>query len=174
MNGSLRYSGTGYWIVNSDMNSPYSVESIVPEVTAAMPTAKDCEKELYCGFPYLMPVTTFLWYVYTYTYCLKINVRTEKVFFIRKTSWIPGPAPLISVPTNLELISKTRYANVVLNQQYLVNFTFYVTGICQQTFTFNPLCELWVISGTLVTLRARKLMKTAAHTSIDPIFFLFA
>ncbi|EFN89465.1 Endoplasmic reticulum metallopeptidase 1, partial [Harpegnathos saltator] len=104
--GSLRYSSTGYWIVDLDMNSPHSVESIVPEVAAAMPTVKDCEKELYCGFPYLMPVTTFLW----------------------RTSWIPGPAPLISIPTNLELISKTRYTNAILNQQHLVNFTFNVTG----------------------------------------------
>ena len=45
------------------MNSPYSIESIVPEIAAATPTVKDCEKELYCGFPYLMPVTTFLWYI---------------------------------------------------------------------------------------------------------------
>jgi len=44
------------------MNSPYSVESIVPEVAATMPTVEDCERELYCGFPYLLPVTTFLWY----------------------------------------------------------------------------------------------------------------
>lgn len=46
------------------MNSPHSVESIVPEVAVATPTVRDCEKELYCGFPYLMPVTTFLWYVH--------------------------------------------------------------------------------------------------------------
>ncbi|XP_032686558.1 endoplasmic reticulum metallopeptidase 1-like isoform X1 [Odontomachus brunneus] len=104
--GSLRYSGTGYWIVDFDMNSPHSVESIVPEVAAATPTVRDCEKELYCGLPYLMPVTTFLW----------------------RTSWIPGPAPLINVPTNLELISKTRYADTILNQQHLINFTFNVTG----------------------------------------------
>lgn len=45
------------------MNSPHSVESIVPEVAAATPTVRDCEKELYCGFPYLLPVTTFLWYI---------------------------------------------------------------------------------------------------------------
>lgn len=61
VNGNVRYSGTGYWLVNLDMNSPHSVESIVPEVAAATPTVRDCEKELYCGFPYLMPVTTFLW-----------------------------------------------------------------------------------------------------------------
>ncbi|XP_011872010.1 PREDICTED: endoplasmic reticulum metallopeptidase 1-like [Vollenhovia emeryi] len=97
--GIERYSGTGYWLVDLDMNSPYSVESIVPEVAAATPTVRDCEKELYCGFPYLMPVTTFLW----------------------KTTWIPGPAPLLSIPTNLEIISKTA-------KQHIVNFTFNVTG----------------------------------------------
>lgn len=41
--------------------------------------------------------------------------------FYRKTTWIPGPAPLISIPTNLELISKTA-------KQHIVNFTFNVTG----------------------------------------------
>lgn len=46
------------------MNSPYSVEAMVPEIGAVMSTVKDCEKELYCGLPYFMPVTTFLWYRY--------------------------------------------------------------------------------------------------------------
>ncbi|XP_020289760.1 endoplasmic reticulum metallopeptidase 1-like [Pseudomyrmex gracilis] len=99
LDGSVRYSGTGYWLVDLDMNSPHSIKSTVPEVAAATPTVKDCERELYCGFPYLMPVTTFLW----------------------KTSWIPGPAPLIRVPTNLELISRTA-------KQHIVTFTFNVTG----------------------------------------------
>lgn len=97
--GGERYSGTGYWLVDLDMNSPQSIETIVPEVVAAMPSAKDCEKELYCGFPYLMPVTTFL----------------------GETTWIPGPAPLISIPTKLEVISKTA-------KQHLINFTFNITG----------------------------------------------
>lgn len=43
------------------MNSPQSVQAMVPEVSTITPTIKDCEKELYCGLPYLMPVTTFLW-----------------------------------------------------------------------------------------------------------------
>lgn len=60
-NGTVRHSGTGYWLVDLDMNSPRNVETIVPEVAAASPTARDCEEELYCGLPYLMPVTTFLW-----------------------------------------------------------------------------------------------------------------
>ncbi|XP_043797337.1 endoplasmic reticulum metallopeptidase 1-like isoform X2 [Apis laboriosa] len=98
VDGNLRYSGTGYWIADLDMNSPHSVEAVVPEIGAVMSTIKDCEKELYCGLPYFMPVTTFLW----------------------KTSWIPGPAPLISIPTKLELISKSIKQNIV-------SFTFNVT-----------------------------------------------
>ncbi|XP_063977133.1 endoplasmic reticulum metallopeptidase 1-like [Diachasmimorpha longicaudata] len=98
-NGSLRYSGAGFWIVDLDMNSPHSVEAMVPEVGAIIPTVKDCKEQLFCGLPYLMPVTTFLW----------------------KTSWIPGPAPLIKIPTKLELISK------IVNKDY-VTFTFNITG----------------------------------------------
>lgn len=121
--GSERYSGTGYWLVDLDMNSPQSIEPIVPEVAAVTPTIRDCEKELYCGFPYLMPVTTFLGYISeSVTYYLNVNARTKKKFlFYRKTTWIPGPAPLISIPTNLEVISKTAKQNIV-------TFTFNVTG----------------------------------------------
>jgi hypothetical protein len=43
------------------MNSPHSVEKIVPEVHTAISTMEDCKYELYCGLPYLLPVTTFLW-----------------------------------------------------------------------------------------------------------------
>jgi len=45
----------------------------------------------------------------------------KKISFHRKTSWIPGPAPLIRIPTNLELISKAAKQNIV-------SFTFNVTG----------------------------------------------
>lgn len=60
----MRYTGTGYWIADLDMNSPHSVEAMVPEIGAVTSTIKDCEKELYCGLPYFMPVTTFLWYLF--------------------------------------------------------------------------------------------------------------
>ncbi|XP_043257384.1 endoplasmic reticulum metallopeptidase 1-like [Colletes gigas] len=109
VNGNLRYSGTGYWIADLDMNSPHSVEAMVPEIGAATPTVKDCEQELYCGLPYFMPVTTFLW----------------------KTSWIPGPAPLISTPTKLDLISKSIRQNIV-------SFTFNVTGPDHISIILSP------------------------------------
>ncbi|XP_029051156.2 endoplasmic reticulum metallopeptidase 1-like [Osmia bicornis bicornis] len=109
LNGKLRYSGTGYWIADLDMNSPYSVEAMVPEIGAVAPTVKDCEKELYCGLPYFMPVTTFLW----------------------KTSWIPGPAPLINIPTKLELVSKS-------TKQNIVSFTFNVTGPDHISIILSP------------------------------------
>ena len=109
VNGNLRYSGTGYWIADLDMNSPHSVEAMVPEIGAATSTVKDCEKELYCGLPYFMPVTTFLW----------------------KTSWIPGPAPLITIPTKLELISKSVRQNTV-------SFTFNITGPDHISIILSP------------------------------------
>lgn len=109
VNGNLRYTGTGYWIADLDMNSPHSVEAMVPEIGAVTSTIKDCEKELYCGLPYFMPVTTFLW----------------------KTSWIPGPAPLINVPTKLELISKSIKQNIV-------SFTFNVTGPDHISIILSP------------------------------------
>ena len=99
VDGSMRYSGSGYWIVDLDMNSPHSVEAMVPEVSKAVHTLKDCEEQLYCGLPYLMPVTTFLW----------------------KTSWIPGPAPLINIPTKLDVLASTMLRNIA-------SFTFNVTG----------------------------------------------
>ncbi|XP_012263393.2 endoplasmic reticulum metallopeptidase 1-like [Athalia rosae] len=98
-NGTLRHYSTGYWMVDSDVNSPRNVETIIPEVGTAIGTIEDCKAELYCGLPYLMPVTTFLW----------------------KTSWIPGPAPLIKIPTTLERISKIKKGNIL-------SFTFNVTG----------------------------------------------
>ncbi|KAG7189889.1 hypothetical protein KM043_006060 [Ampulex compressa] len=107
--GAPRYYATGYWIVDLDMNSPRSVEAAVPEISAAMPTLDDCEKELYCGLPYLMPVTTFL----------------------RKTSWIPGPAPIITVPARLELISKAI-------RQQTVDFTFNITGPDHMGIMLSP------------------------------------
>ncbi|XP_035742649.1 endoplasmic reticulum metallopeptidase 1-like isoform X1 [Vespa mandarinia] len=120
--GSLRYSGTGYWLVDLDMNSPQSVQAMVPEVNAVTPTIKDCEKELYCGLPYLMPVTTFLW----------------------KTSWISGPAPFINVPTKLDLISKITKHNVT-------SFTFNVTGPDHIGIILSPYkdvhLEKWSISN---------------------------
>lgn len=73
------------------MNSPYSVESIVPEVAAATQTVRDCEKELYCGFPYLMPVTTFLWYILKSAYYSIINAQTEKALFTGKRAGYPDP-----------------------------------------------------------------------------------
>lgn len=108
-NGTLRHSGTGYWIVNLDMNSPHSVEAIVPEIGAASSTEKDCKEELYCGFPYILPVTTFLW----------------------KTSWIPGPAPLITIPTKVDMLVKS-------TKRTTVTYVFNVTGPDHISIIFSP------------------------------------
>ncbi|XP_074112477.1 endoplasmic reticulum metallopeptidase 1 [Cotesia typhae] len=99
VDGMLKYSGTGFWLVDLDMNSPHSVQSMVPEIGAVLPTNLDCEEQLFCGLPYLVPVRRFLW----------------------KTSWIPGPAPTIKIPTQLELLSK-------ITKKQTVTLTFNITG----------------------------------------------
>lgn len=54
-------------------------------------TTEDCEMELYCGLPYLLPVRHFIW----------------------KTHWIPGPAPNDPIPTTFEYNSTHLSNNVV-------------------------------------------------------------
>lgn len=57
-------SESGYWIVDHDYNSPHTVTSYVPEIANARLVGNDCERHLYCGLPYLMPVLSFIWLVY--------------------------------------------------------------------------------------------------------------
>lgn len=75
---------SGYWIVDHDYNSPHTVKPFVPEMSYAKFMSKDCEKYLYCGYPYLMPVTSFIW----------------------KTHWIATNPPKIAVPTSLKVLSR--------------------------------------------------------------------
>lgn len=51
----------------------------------------------------------------------KVLSLSLSLFLCRKTSWIPGPAPLIKIHTNLELVSMTV-------KQHAINYTFNVTG----------------------------------------------
>lgn len=52
----------GLWIVDLDMNSPKTVSRIVPEVGNAM-KVETCDKLLYCGLPYLIPIRSMIRYV---------------------------------------------------------------------------------------------------------------
>lgn len=98
--GTVKKHTTGYWIVDMDQNSPHTVKSLVPEVEYAELVEEDCVQELYCGMPYLMPVLTFLW----------------------KTHWIPGPPPVITMPTTLYLNKSEMISNDVKR------LTFTITG----------------------------------------------
>ncbi|XP_047115031.1 endoplasmic reticulum metallopeptidase 1-like isoform X1 [Schistocerca piceifrons] len=94
---------SGYWLVDMDVNSPQSVKSIVPHIEQAKmvhTSSEECRRQLYCGFPYLLPVITFL----------------------GKTHWIPAPDPPVPIPVTLKLVSKE---NIGKN---LLNMTFTVTG----------------------------------------------
>lgn len=46
---------SGFWIVDLDPNSPNSVKSFVPDLSAATPV-NDCPHQLYCGLPYKIPI----------------------------------------------------------------------------------------------------------------------
>ncbi|KAK6643611.1 hypothetical protein RUM43_005121 [Polyplax serrata] len=75
----------GYWVVDHDFNSPHSVASYVPEMAHAVTMDKECDKYLYCGLPYLMPVLSF----------------------IRKTHWIPASPRRTEKPSSMTVISRT-------------------------------------------------------------------
>nr|CAD7263210.1 unnamed protein product [Timema shepardi] len=97
--GKVRSKETGYWVADLDLNSPDSVKGIVPEFDRVR-LVEDCEDELYCGLPYLMPVVSFLW----------------------KTHWIPAHPPDVPIPTTLSLMStETRPPSIR-------RLTFNVTG----------------------------------------------
>lgn len=61
MRGEVRKNDSGLWIVNMDVNSPRMVTGLIPEMSRATPIKDDCEKELYCGLPYIVPVMTIMW-----------------------------------------------------------------------------------------------------------------
>lgn len=44
-----------------DVNSPRMVTSLIPEMSRAK-HIKNCDAELYCGLPYIVPVMTIMWY----------------------------------------------------------------------------------------------------------------
>lgn len=59
--GNLLNQETGFWIVDLDVNSPYTLQGIVPEISNARLVTSDCEKYLYCGMPYFIPILSFIW-----------------------------------------------------------------------------------------------------------------
>lgn len=62
MRGNIRKNDSGLWVVNMDVNSPRMVTSLIPDMSRAQLIKKDCENELYCGLPYIVPVMTIMWY----------------------------------------------------------------------------------------------------------------
>lgn len=73
---------------------------VVPELSSAGKV--ECNKLLYCGLPYLLPVMNF----------------------IKKTHWMPAPAYNIATRTHLKLNKKE-----VLSRN-IVRFNFTVSGLC--------------------------------------------
>lgn len=98
VNNNSRTSN-GYWIADLDINSPFTVSHLVPEMRAAEAVQEDCHLYLYCGQPYLVPVQSFIW----------------------KTHWLPGPQPQIHTPTNMRIMKRIR-------TDYGEKFVFNITG----------------------------------------------
>lgn len=90
-----------------DINSPSTVNNFVPEMKNAKPVDLDCELELYCGLPYLLPVRHFIW----------------------KTHWIPGPAPNLPIPTTFDY-NKIDLENDIIRYQINVTGIIYCTDLC--------------------------------------------
>ncbi|XP_021931492.1 endoplasmic reticulum metallopeptidase 1-like [Zootermopsis nevadensis] len=82
VSGNVKHHDTGYWIVDMDQNSPYTVKSLVQEMA---------------------------------------NVRLA-LSFIWKTHWIPGPPPMLPLPTELHL----NKSEMISHNHKRLNFT--VTG----------------------------------------------
>lgn len=61
MQGKIRKNDSGMWVCNMDVNSPRMVSSLIPDMSKAKLIEKDCEEELYCGLPYIVPVMTIMW-----------------------------------------------------------------------------------------------------------------
>lgn len=85
-----------------DINSPHTVDRYAPDMANAYLVQEDCEKHLYCGMPYFVPVLTMIW----------------------KTHWLPGPEPHLLNPVNMTVLSKE---NIVGGQR----ITIQVSGTIQ-------------------------------------------
>lgn len=79
--GKITNQSSGFWFADMDPNSPHSVDRYVHEMKNAQLVTEDCEKYLYCGLPYLVPVLTMIW----------------------KTHWLPGPPPVILKPVKVDV-----------------------------------------------------------------------
>ncbi|XP_039276206.1 endoplasmic reticulum metallopeptidase 1 [Nilaparvata lugens] len=108
--GEVEEQRAGFWVINLDVNSPRSVSSLVPEMARAQVIDEDCDKRLYCGLPYIIPVMTFIW----------------------QTHWIPGPSPIISIPTELTLLQRE------VRPQNIHRLTFEAVGPDHMTLLVSP------------------------------------
>lgn len=87
ISGNIQRESSGYWIADMDVNSPHTVDRYVPDMkNAQLVTKEDCEDNLYCGLPYLVPVLTMIW----------------------KTHWLPGPRPTLMTPVTMNVLNRTK------------------------------------------------------------------
>ncbi|CAH0550191.1 unnamed protein product [Brassicogethes aeneus] len=84
--GAVSGQSSGFWFADMDINSPHTVDRYAPDMVNAVLVEDDCDRYLYCGMPYLVPVLTMIW----------------------KTHWLPGPVPELLNPINMTVLSRER------------------------------------------------------------------
>ncbi|KAF5280389.1 hypothetical protein FQR65_LT03198 [Abscondita terminalis] len=94
-------TNSGFFILNWDRNSPYSVKNHVKSLSRIKPIEDDCNEALFCGLPL---------------------ISSRVVGIMRESAWIPAGQPIIHEPTNLKLISKIQISKTI------VRFNFSATG----------------------------------------------
>lgn len=120
--GTMINQETGFWIVDLDVNSPYTLRGIVPEIDRARLVTTDCDKYLYCGMPYFIPILSFIW----------------------KTHWIEGPPIEVPINTTFQLLSRETVS------QSIERLTFSVTGPDHMGLMISPVKEAELLRWSIL------------------------
>lgn len=120
IHGNVRRNDSGLWVVNMDVNSPRMVTSLIPEMSRAK-KIENCDDELYCGLPYIVPVMTIMW----------------------DTHWIPVGRP--EVPTDIQL--NLTYTDYRLGDIQRLSFS--ATGPDHMTLFISPYAGVELKSWSL-------------------------
>ncbi|KAE8739131.1 hypothetical protein FOCC_FOCC015360 [Frankliniella occidentalis] len=120
--GDLINRETGFWIVDLDINSPHTVRGIVPEMDRIQPVTTDCDKYLYCGMPYFIPILSFIW----------------------KTHWVEAPPISVPINTTFNILSREKLS------QSVQRLTFNVTGPDHMGLMISPVKEAELLRWSIL------------------------
>ncbi|XP_077299515.1 endoplasmic reticulum metallopeptidase 1-like [Arctopsyche grandis] len=114
LNGTLNHQSSGFWMVDLDPNSPHSVDGYVPSMRYSMEiNYEDCNTQLYCGVPYLLPVQGL----------------------ISRTSWLEGAPPSLPYRAHLNL------TDIETVNSTLKRFHFKISGPDHMGLMISPMAK---------------------------------